>query len=109
MINQMVKMFRRLCAPAKVYFSLSMLSILGILTQNISCSTSYKIGNYSCDLASHNISFFVFKILYVIGWTFILQELCKNKYVKLAWFLILMPFIFFAGIIALLVMMEILK
>ena len=53
---------------------------------------------YSCNI-SNILIVFVFKILYLLIWTIILNSLCIAGYKKLSWFLVLIPFIlFFIGI-----------
>jgi len=43
---------------------------------------------------------FVAKVLYVIFWTFVLNTLCNYGYYKLSWFILLLPFIIFFIVIA---------
>jgi hypothetical protein len=71
---------RALCTPAKIYFLLSVVSILAILSQNYLGSNIYIVGNKRIQLPHSNILYFVFKITGVLIWTFILQELCKSGY-----------------------------
>jgi len=94
------KLFRSLCTPAQVYFTLSTLSILGLLLQNTN-PYRYRVGMYSTSIPHHNGLFFVFKILYVLIWTYILQELCKHGYKGISWFLVLLPLLAFFLIIGL--------
>ena len=52
---------------------------------------------YISELAGKDLEmYFVFKFLMVLLWTYVLQELCKYGYIKVSWFLVLLPFIFFA-------------
>ena len=85
---------RILCTPAKIYFILSIVSILAILSQNYLGSNIYIVGNRRIQLPHSNIFYFVFKIMGVIIWTYILQELCKSGYKNISWFLVLLPFFF---------------
>ncbi len=85
---------RALCTPAKIYFLLSVVSILAILSQNYLGSNIYIVGNKRIQLPHSNILYFVFKITGVLIWTFILQELCKSGYKNISWFLVLLPFFF---------------
>jgi hypothetical protein len=86
------KTFKSLCTPAQIYFALSVLSILGLLVQNTE-AYKYRVGPHSVSLPHHNAFFFVFKALYVLAWTFVLQQLCKKGYKNIAWFFVLLPFI----------------
>ena len=92
----------KLCTPAYVYFILSIIFILYILVVNIlfGDSSTYCFAGTSCSMASP-ILMFIFKILYVILWTYILNLLCKTgKFgTSISWFLIILPF--FVLIIAL--------
>ena len=101
------KQIKMLCSPAKVYFLLSTLTILGILSQNSLRSKKYVVGHHEVDIPHMNIWFFVCKFLIVIVWTYILQELCKNGYKNISWFLVLMPYFFmFLAIGALIVVFS---
>ena len=89
------KQIRALCTPAKIYFLLSMVTILGMLIQNSLGSSTLHMGNKTVHLPHKNILFFVFKTMSVILWTYILQNLCKSGYKNISWFLVLLPYFFF--------------
>jgi hypothetical protein len=108
-MNDVMKKFRSFCSPTQVYVVISFFSILALLSQNIASSHKYTVGKYSCNLEHHNMFFFLFKIIYVFAWTFILQELCKNGYKSISWFLVLLPFILFFVIIGLFLLFNIFK
>ena len=91
-LKNMVKIFDALCAPAQIYFLISMLSILALLIQNYGSPRTYTVGTYHVNLRHHNIFYFVFKTLYVFGWTFILNKLCKSGYSSISWFLVILPY-----------------
>ena len=102
-------LFRTLCTPAKIYFVLSVISILALLMQNLADSGRYCVGNYSAKIPHHNMLFFVVKALYVLVWTYLLQLLCKHGYKNVSWFLVLLPFIGFFVLIGAFLLMNILK
>ena len=104
-----LKKFRTYCTPAQVYLILSLFSVLALLLDNISTPNKYKVGMYSCDLQHNNLIFFIFKVLYIVIWTYILQELCKNGYKNFSWLLVLFPFLLFFVIIGLFLIFNILK
>jgi hypothetical protein len=106
---KILKNFRSYCTPAQIYMLISFFSVLALLGQNISSPNKYKVGMYSCNLQHNNIVFFIFKIIYIIVWTYILQELCKNGYKSISWLLVLFPFILFFVIIGLFLLFNILK
>jgi len=82
-----------LCFPAQVYFIISIISILGILSQNAMNSDRYRIGIYSAKSPIKNIWFFTFKIIGVLLWTFILNFLCDSGLKGVAWFFVLLPIV----------------
>jgi len=64
------------CVPAMIYLLLSIISTL---------------------LMAWNVSFFTItiKIIFVLLWATFLNYLCSNGYSSIAWFLVLLPFVFF--------------
>ena len=70
------KTFAELCTPAKIYFSLSILSIL--------------IGLFS----GFHVVTILTKLFFAFIWTFILSWLCNKGFKNLSWFLVLLPFLF---------------
>ena len=89
-----VKQIKALCTPAYIYFSLSVISILVILGQNSLGHHTYVVGQRRVNLPHTNTVYFVVKIVGVLIWTYILQNLCKSGYKNIAWFLVLIPFFF---------------
>jgi hypothetical protein len=67
--------FAKLCTPAKIYFSLAILSILLGLFNGI------------------HIFMIISKLFFAFVWTYILAWLCKKGLKTLSWFLVLLPFI----------------
>ena len=91
---------KRLCTPALVYLGISFIAIFIMFFQNFGNRNVYCLGNFSCDVT--NVSMiFIIKILYVLFWTWILSLMCKSGYQKVAWFLVLFPFILFFILLAL--------
>ena len=93
------KRINSLCTPAKIYFFLSMFSILAIMSQNSMLSHIYRIGNYAVPAPFNNITTFSLKIIGILIWTYILKYLCDNGFMSIAWFLVLLPIIFMFVII----------
>jgi hypothetical protein len=83
---------RDLCTPAHVYLVISMIAIIIIFFQNIANFDKYCIGTFTCNVSNVNV-LFVIKILYVLFWTWILNLICNAGAPKLAWFLVLLPYI----------------
>lgn len=89
----LLKKFKNLCAPAQIYLALSILTTLSICYQNISDPKVYACGFIKAKTPIHNMIYFVFKILYIIVWTYLLNMLCKKGMKKVSWFLLLLPYI----------------
>ena len=70
------KTFAELCTPAKIYFSLSILSILFGLFDGF------------------NVVAVLTHLFFTFVWTFVLSWLCKQGFKNLSWFLVLLPFLF---------------
>tara|TARA_A100001011_G_C13884875_1_gene664506 strand:+ start:290 stop:601 length:312 start_codon:yes stop_codon:yes gene_type:complete len=81
-----------LCSPALLYLVLSILGYLGLIYQNLT-TKSYCVGDYECNSVDKPLAFII-KFVYIIVWTWILNILCNRGYIKIAWFLVLFPFIF---------------
>jgi len=89
---QIMKSIRRLCTPAYVYLVLSVISIVAMMFQNAGNSSSFCMGDYSCQVP-HTGAVFVGQVIYVAFWTFILNAVCKAGYKSFSWFLVLFPFL----------------
>ena len=88
-----VKTFKSLCSPAQLYLVMSALSFMIILMQNCNDSQTYKIGTMEVKPECHNAVFFVFKALYILGFTYLLNWFCSKKLKTLSWIIVLLPFI----------------
>ena len=84
----------RMCAPAMVYFVLSMVVIFILLMQNLGNKNKYRVGNMSCSVTNTTL-LFVIKIIYVFFWTYVLNLICKDGYPELSWLLVFLPFVWF--------------
>jgi hypothetical protein len=88
--DKYLKDFKNLCSPAFVYLFISVLAFIVIAIQNFGNTTKYCIGQFECYLPNTFIMF-VFKAIYILFWTFILNSLCKAGYKEISWFLVLLP------------------
>lgn len=88
-----------LCSPAHFYLVISLIAWVIMATQNASNSYVYCVGNYSCNTTS-TFSIFIFKLVYIIFWTWLLNIICKGGYTNVSWFLVLIPYILFFIIVA---------
>lgn len=85
--------FHSTCTPTKIYLIFSLISILGILFQNINDSRKYCIGMFQCKINFSNIFLFILKLVYTIVWVLILDSLCANKYENVAWGITMFPIV----------------
>lgn len=86
------KSLNELCRPSYIYFIISFIGLIMIAIQNIGNSQRYCLGNFSCNVPS-TIAVFVFKLVYVLFWTWILNLMCKDGHSNIAWLLVLLPFV----------------
>ena len=91
-VNKYAKDFKNLCSPAFVYLLVSVVVFIVIAIQNFGNTTRYCVGQYECYVPNTFV-IFVFKALYILFWTFILNSLCKAGYKEVSWFLVLLPLI----------------
>jgi len=90
---KLAKRFSKLCTPAMLYFVLSFVSLLLVGLQNLhGDKNKYCMGAYSCEVENTS-GIFVFKLIYILFWTWVLNLLCKSGYTSISWFLLLLPFI----------------
>jgi hypothetical protein len=82
----------QLCSPSYVYFIVSVLAIAISAIQNFGNNKKYNLGMFSCRVPSC-LAIFMFKILYILFWTWVLNLMCKDGHSGIAWFLVLLPFI----------------
>lgn len=88
-----MKLYDKLCDPAKFYFVIATISYILILLQNIGGGSRFTLGSYSCR---HPNPFFllVIQALYILFWTWLLNLICKlNK--GISWVIVLFPFLLF--------------
>tara|TARA_Y100000746_G_C15153109_1_gene305803 strand:+ start:145 stop:486 length:342 start_codon:yes stop_codon:yes gene_type:complete len=96
------KDFKNLCTPAFFYLAISVVIFVVIAVQNFGNTSKYCLGEYECYVPNTFIMF-IFKALYILFWTFILNSLCKAGYKEVSWFLVLLPLILLFIILALVI------
>lgn len=94
------KSLNELCSPALFYFAVSMVGLLMIAFQNFNNEHTYALGNYSCAVPSMTIVM-IFKLVYVLFWTWVLNLICKDGHSGVSWLLVLFPLILMFVIIGL--------
>jgi len=90
---------RNLCTPSYVYLVISVIAVIIMAVQNVGNINTYCVGSLTCSVGSTALVFAI-KILYILFWTWILNLICKAGVPQLAWFLVLLPFILFFILIA---------
>ena len=87
---ELIKTFKKLCAPAQIYLAISALTTMTMCFQNIGNPNVYACGLMKARTPVHNMIYFAFKILYIFIWTYLLNMLCK-RYEKVSGLLLLLP------------------
>ena len=91
----MLQYIKNLCTPAYVYLIISFIAIFVIAIQNFMNTDKYCLGNCTWNNIDP-VFVFIFKILWVLLWTWLLNNICSRggptgKYI--AWALVLIPYI----------------
>lgn len=97
------KKLKDLCAPAALYFIISIIGLIIIFFQNLGNTCSYNIGTFSCRVPNTAIVLIV-KLIYILFWTWILNLICKDGHTGISWILVLLPWVFILIIIGLIIM-----
>lgn len=87
-----------LCTPSRVYFLVSLFVLVMAIIQNFGNTNSYCVGSFVCEVPS-TILVFVIKVAYILFWAWILNLMCKDGHKRVAWFLVLLPFLLYFVII----------
>jgi hypothetical protein len=99
------KNISQLCTPSYVYFIISILGLAMLAIQNLGNRQLYSLGSFSCRVPS-TIAVFLMKLVYILFWTWVLNLMCKDGHIGIAWFLVLLPFIFMFVIMGLVMMYQ---
>lgn len=98
-----LKDFKKLCTPASVYLFINVIIFVSIAIQNFGNTTQYCVGQYRCNVPN-TFSMFLFKAVYILFWTFILNAICKAGYKEVSWFMVLLPIILLFIIIGIIIL-----
>ena len=99
------KNISQLCTPSYVYFIISILGLAMLAIQNLKNRQLYSLGSFSCRVPS-TIAVFLIKLVYILFWTWVLNLMCKDGHIDIAWFLVLLPFIFMFVIMGLVMVYQ---
>ena len=84
---------RKLCSPALLYFMISMTVWVMVALQNLSGDrNTLYIGSVQMYVPNV-IVIFIFKLIYILFWTWILNLICKDGHSTISWLLVLAPLI----------------
>lgn len=97
------KRLKELCLPARVYFIVSIIALLIMLFQNLGNSRMYRLGTFTKKVSS-TVLIFLMKLIYILFWTYVLNLICKDGHSSLSWFLVLLPFVLFFVLLALMML-----
>jgi hypothetical protein len=98
---QLPKTLKDLCSPALFFFIISIVGLLLVLFQNLGNTNSYRVGSFACRVPN-TIIVFIFKLIYILFWTYVLNLICRDGHSGLSWLLVLLPFLLMFVIIGLL-------
>jgi len=96
----MPEVYNRLCPPARFYLILSVFSYIIMFIQNLGKDKMYCLGAIGCS-TENSIYIFIFKAIYIIFWTWLLNVICKGGGSSFSWLLVLLPFILMFVLLAL--------
>ena len=97
------KDFKSLCTPASIYLFINVIIFVSIAVQNFGNTTKYCVGQYRCQVPN-TFSMFLFKAVYILFWTFVLNAICKAGYKEVSWFMVLLPIILLFIIIGMVIL-----
>ena len=95
-----MKTFADYCTPARIYLGISLVGLIIVVVQNLLNPNQNElcVGVHKCTI-SHKSIVLVFNIIYILFWAWFLNFLCKKGLKKLAWFILLIPFLLTAVLI----------
>jgi hypothetical protein len=99
------KNINQLCTPSYIYFIISTIGLALAAIQNLGNTQMYALGNFSCRVPS-TIAVFVFKLVYIMFWTWVLNLMCKDGHNDVAWLLVLFPFILLFIILGIVILYQ---
>lgn len=99
------KSLNQLCTPSYIYFIISVIGLALAAMQNIGNSQLYCLGSFSCQVPS-TIAIFIFKLVYILFWTWVLNLMCKDGEESIAWLLVMLPFILLFVILGLVMLYQ---
>ena len=94
--------FVGLCLPAQIYFVISIIGLLVLaITNTAGDPNTLLIGSMRMYVPSV-LLVFVWKFIYIVFWTYVLNLICNDSHADISWLLISIPLLL--SIIAVLVL-----
>jgi hypothetical protein len=87
-----VTRLKSLCSPALLYFVVSIVALVLVGLGNLGNTNVFTMGGFSRNVPSTAL-IFVFKLGYILFWTWILNLICRDGHTNVSWFLVLLPYI----------------
>jgi len=100
MLDYLKEKYYKLCAPAKFYLVVSVFAYLIMYFQNMRNDQIFCLGELGC-YSENSIYILLFKAVYIIFWTWFLNIICRGGGTLFSWLLVLLPFILFFILVAL--------
>jgi len=96
---------KELCRPAKFYLYISLVGIALSILQNSQGfdNSKYRCGSFSASVPSV-MFIFAFKLIYIAFWVYVINLLCRDDNKRLAWLLVLFPYILIFVILGMLML-----
>lgn len=98
-LNKVTKCIKNLCQPAFIYMIYGIINILLLIyvlffSQDINSSFRNMFNQLGIKISNMFFYYVILtKLIQTIFWIFIIDLLCRNKYNKLAWLIILGTFL----------------
>lgn len=97
-----MSLYQSLCTPAKVYITLAIIYIIGAYFSMNQFSNFMQVNqsklhpylnslNFSVSQSTNSVT--LVNILFTLGWTWMLNELCSSGHTRVSWFLVLFPYL----------------
>ena len=99
MLEVLKTTYFKLCAPAKFYLVVSIFSFLFMFIQNLGNDQIFCLGELGC-YSENSIYILLFKSIYIVFWTWLLNIICRGGGTLFSWLLVLLPFIMFFILLA---------
>ena len=82
---------RSYCRPAQIYLAISAFTTLILFIQNCRDSNSFTCGIYKVKTPVSNTFYFVFQVLFTLGWAWFLNYMCRKGWSTVSWLLVIFP------------------